>query len=262
MRKNSLPERSAAITFDDGYADNLEYALPVLQRYRLHATFFIASGFIGGGRMWNDTVIESVRSTVARSIDASFLGLGELAVSSVEEKRAALSVLIPSLKHLKPGLRSESVCRLAETCEAKLPSDLMLTHEQLLALRDAGMTIGAHTVSHPILATLNDSGRARREIADSRDFPKEHYASLSLYLLIRMASLVAITKGNTPTWCVPSVFRLPFSTNWGVCSNKSDVFQLPRFTPWDAPRWRFGLRMLRNFRVNDAALQSYAPKQE
>jgi len=60
--ENSLPRASLSITFDDGYADNVEVALPILQRLGLQATFFIATDYLNGGRMWNDTVIETVRA--------------------------------------------------------------------------------------------------------------------------------------------------------------------------------------------------------
>jgi hypothetical protein len=61
LSSGTLPARALSITFDDGYADNHEVALPILQKHRLPATFYIATGFLDGGRMWNDTVIESVR---------------------------------------------------------------------------------------------------------------------------------------------------------------------------------------------------------
>ena len=65
LNAGTLPPRALAITFDDGYEDNFTAALPVLQRFGMHATFFVASGFLDGGRMWNDTVIESVRACTA-----------------------------------------------------------------------------------------------------------------------------------------------------------------------------------------------------
>ena len=60
LAARTLPARAVAITFDDGYADNATVALPVLKRVGFPATFFIATSFLDGGRMWNDTVIESV----------------------------------------------------------------------------------------------------------------------------------------------------------------------------------------------------------
>ena len=61
LRDGSLPRRAAAITFDDGYADNHDIALPILKKHGLPSTFFIATGFLDGGCMWNDTVIEAIR---------------------------------------------------------------------------------------------------------------------------------------------------------------------------------------------------------
>src|SRR5438067_10198380 len=55
LRRGKLPSRAVCITFDDGYADNAEIALPILQRHGMPATFFVATGFLDGGRMFNDT---------------------------------------------------------------------------------------------------------------------------------------------------------------------------------------------------------------
>ena len=73
-----LPARALSITFDDGYADNHEVALPILQRHALAATFYVATGFLDGGRMWNDTVIEAVRACKRPALDASHLGIDGL----------------------------------------------------------------------------------------------------------------------------------------------------------------------------------------
>ena len=62
LESRSLPRGAVAVTFDDGYADNFEVALPILRRHRVPATFFISTGYLDGGRMWNDTVVEAVRA--------------------------------------------------------------------------------------------------------------------------------------------------------------------------------------------------------
>jgi peptidoglycan/xylan/chitin deacetylase (PgdA/CDA1 family) len=64
------------ITFDDGYADNVEVALPILLRYEIAADFFVSTGFLDGGRMWNDTVIEAFRATPLDRVDLGDFGLG------------------------------------------------------------------------------------------------------------------------------------------------------------------------------------------
>jgi peptidoglycan/xylan/chitin deacetylase (PgdA/CDA1 family) len=245
LQRASLPARAACITFDDGYADNRTNALPILQRHALPATFFIATGFLDGGRMWNDTLIESIRATTREVLDLDALGLGALPVRSVGEKRRALARIIPAMKYREQAGRDEAVAAIAELSGATLPNDLMLTRAHVRELHCAGMDIGAHTVSHPILA-LCDDAIARSEIAESRNQLES--------VLGERVGLFAYPNGKlgadyTPTHA-KMVAKLGFdaavSTNPGASRYGDDPFQLHRFTPWDTPRWRFGLRLAQN----------------
>lgn len=253
LRSGALPPRAAAITFDDGYADNLTQAVPVLQKHGLHATFFIATGFVDGGRMWNDTIIESVRGSAEAVLDARFLGLGELALGGVESRRAALAALIPAIKHKPAEQRAAAVTQVAAACGAALPDDLMLSSAQLRALRDAGMGIGAHTVSHPILATL-DEAAARREMADSRDRLQGLLGERIGLFAYPNGKLGADYGAAHAALARELGFDAAVSTNPGACTRASDPYQLPRFSPWDRSAWRYGLRMLANLRRADVAL--------
>src|SRR6185312_13216790 len=75
LRARKLPPRAVCITFDDGYANNHAVALPILRARQVPATVFVASGFLDGGRMFNDTIIESLRRAPA-SLDLRDIGLG------------------------------------------------------------------------------------------------------------------------------------------------------------------------------------------
>ncbi len=90
----TLPERAAAITFDDGYADNFTVALPLLRERGSTATFFVATGFLDGGRMLNDTIIEAIRRCSRENLD-----LGS------SRHRTAITRLRP---HATGGRRSKS----------------------------------------------------------------------------------------------------------------------------------------------------------
>jgi peptidoglycan/xylan/chitin deacetylase (PgdA/CDA1 family) len=247
LREGSLPARAASITFDDGYADNYLHALPILQRHEVTATFFVATGFLDGGRMWNDTLIEAIRATPHESIDLSALGLGTVAAAGVDQKRRAVQMLIGGLKHLKPPERDQAVETVAELCDAELPNELMLTTGQLRALHAAGMTIGAHTVSHPILAQCDAAG-ARREIEESRSRLES--------LLGERITLFAYPNGKPGKDYGPAHVRMvaelgfdaAVSTKAGASRHGDDPFQLRRFTPWDRQRWRFGFHMAMNLR--------------
>lgn len=240
-----LPARSACITFDDGYADNAEVALPVLQKHGLHASFFIATGFLDGGRMWNDTVIESVRRAPTDVLDATSLGLGRHAVGNWEQKRQAISALIGQLKYLPMAERLEQVGKVAQLSGAVLPQDLMMTTEQLRKLHTAGMGIGGHTVNHPILARL-DGAEARREIAQGKAALES-----TLDAPVRMFAYPNGKPGQDYLAEHVSMvrelgFEAAVSTSWGASRGATDWFQLPRFTPWDEGMGKFSLRMARN----------------
>lgn len=246
LQQGNLPARAAAITFDDGYADNHVVALPILQRQGLSATFFIAVGFLDGGRMFNDTVIETVRRCAQPALDLTSLGLGRHAVGALEEKRQAIPALLSQIKYQPFAQRQETVGALADIAGVKLSDDLMMTRRQVQALHEAGMGIGAHTVQHPILARLEPEA-AEREMADCRD---ELQA-----LLAEPVTLFAYPNGQPGTDYRPEHvemtrrlgFQAAVSTAWGVARRDSDPFQLPRFTPWGRSRGRFGLGLVRNY---------------
>ncbi|WP_457324025.1 polysaccharide deacetylase family protein [Roseateles sp. P5_E11] len=252
LHDGSLPARAAALSFDDGYADNHDVALPLLQKHGLPCSFFVATGFLDGGRMWNDTLIESVRLTAESMLDLRGLqdgrgeDLGQHALGDTAGRRAMLGKLIERVKYLPPEPRLACVNAIAARAGVRPPDDLMMSSEQVRSLRRAGMQIGAHTVSHPILATL-DASQAAEEIGRSRDALQQ--------LLGEKVGLFAYPNGKPGTDYLPEVhpaivrelgFDAAVSTRWAAARRGDDVFQIPRFTPWDRDRLKFGLRLARN----------------
>ena len=115
LEQHTLPPRSLAITFDDGYADNAEVALPILKRHGLSATFFVATGFLDGGRMWNDSIIECIRLCAQTEIDLSEFGLGVRAIGTSTERRSCIDELLRQTKYLDQRAREQAVQRLQAT---------------------------------------------------------------------------------------------------------------------------------------------------
>ncbi len=103
LANGNLPSRALVITFDDGYADNAEVALPILQRCGLTASFFVSTGFLDGGRMWNDSVIECLRACRHSEIDLDSFGLGRCSLVDASNRRHVIESLLPTIKYL--GLR-------------------------------------------------------------------------------------------------------------------------------------------------------------
>lgn len=247
LKKGELPARAACISFDDGYADNHRIALPILQRHGLTSTFFIATGFLDGGLMWNDMIIETVRGAQADWLDLNSLGLGRHDVSSAGKKQLAIAALIDQIKYRPVAERVDLGTRMARQAHVSLPVDLMMTSREVQAMFRAGMQIGAHTVSHPILARLTDDD-ARREIVGSRVFLEN--------LLGERVGLFAYPNGkpsedynSNSVGIVRSLgFDAAVSTQWGTSRKGDDLLQIRRFTPWDRSRARFGMRLLNNVR--------------
>ncbi len=251
LQDRTLPERAVAITFDDGYADNRTQAQPILARHGLPATFFIATDFLDGGRMWNDTVIESVRLCRAPQLDLRSIAkpdggdLGLHPITHAEDKRNAIGAIIGQIKYLPVAQRHALTVQIADCAGVHAPTDLMLTSQQVRELRQSGMQIGAHTRSHPILATLS-ADAAQAEIAESRLRLEQ--------LLGERVGLFAYPNGKPGTDYSPQSveivralgFDAAVSTTWGAARSGTDPFQIPRFTPWDRSKLRFGARFAGN----------------
>lgn len=245
LARQSLPARAACITFDDGYADNATHALPILQQQETPATFFIATGYLNGGRMWNDTIIEAVRGTSKPELELGDIGAGVLPTASILEKRRTLEHLIGLIKYRDTRERDELATVVAEQSAAPLTDKLMMSDAKVRQLHEAGMTIGAHTVDHPILR-LCDAAESRRQISDSRDYLED--------LIGEKITLFAYPNGKPGTDYLPEQvrlvqhlgFRAAVSTAPGASRAGDDLFQLRRFTPWDRSRHRFAARLAMN----------------
>ena len=251
LKAGTLPARAAAITFDDGYADNHDVAMPILLRHGLTATFFVATGYLDGGRMFNDSVSETLRRTELAMISLEgtpWAALGPVQTSDLASRRRSINTILPIIKPWEPDARTAFCEALRQRAGvANLPNDLMMSSGQVQALAQAGMQVGAHTMSHPILASLDDQA-AQAEILGSR---------LALESLLgQPVTLFAYPNGRPGEDYRPRTvdlvrragFEAAVSTAWGVSRQSSDCLELPRLTPWDHQKSRFGLRMLKSFR--------------
>jgi peptidoglycan/xylan/chitin deacetylase (PgdA/CDA1 family) len=250
LGRGTLPARAAAITFDDGYADNYTNALPILRRLGLPATFFVATGYLNGGRMWNDTVIESLRCAATPELDLQRMKLGRYSLTTVEDRRRSINELLSRLKYLDGPTRQSCVGEVAAECGLQTARNLMMTSEQVRLLAAAGMTVGAHTVTHPILSRISDS-EARAEIAESK-IQLESITGVKV-------TLFAYPNGKPGTdytkqhvrFVHGAGFEAACSTGWGAASQGCDIFQIPRFTPWDRSAWRYAVRLASNLRQDE-----------
>ena len=247
LARGGLPARAACITFDDGYADNHDVALPILKRIGIPATFFVATGFLDGGRMWNDTIIETIRRIEAPVLELTGLGLDAYPLHSIEERRASAQRLLTKIKHRPPIERRELVDRIAAYSPQALPDTIMMTRRQVRALHNAGMGVGGHTVTHPILARVSHEV-AEQEMAEGKEV-LESAIGAPVRLFAYPNGKPIEDFGPVHVALARKLgFRAAVTTSWGAARSTSDTYQLPRFTPWDHHPLKFNARLLLNTR--------------
>lgn len=156
------PGQAVAFTFDDGYADNVTRALPVLQRFGARATFYLTAGLMESrtAPWWDELAFVLEHATVS----AASVELGDrtlaIEVGSLVGRRAALAAILPLLRVAPAEMRVRlDQLRRALGVIAPAPCELA---DWRLAQRfvDAGMEIGAHTLTHPFLTTLSPAEQA------------------------------------------------------------------------------------------------------
>jgi len=246
LHSGELPSRSVCISFDDGYRNNRVVALPILQRYGLRATFFVATGFLDGGLMWNDAIIEAIQRASVDFIDLRDHGLGSWAIRSASERQGAVNELINALKYRSVDERKALVTRLVERAGAILPNNLMLSSGEVRELFRAGMEIGAHTVNHPIL-TQTAPDAAEREIEASKS-TLEDITGASVNSFAYPNGRPGIDFDDSHRALVRKLgFGCAVSTLPGVATREDDVFALRRLAPWDTRSSVFALRLIAYF---------------
>lgn len=175
-----------AFTFDDGYRDNLEHAAPVLSRHKVPWTVFVTAAFAGGhGRLW----WLELQEAVARldRIGGELCGLrSDLPARTNAQKQRAFDALYRHLFAAPQETLHQAVARLAGAAGVGTgghAGELCLSWDELRALsRVPGVTIGAHTLTHPRLSGLSGSDAAheiqesRRAIEDRLDTEVRHFA--------------------------------------------------------------------------------------
>jgi peptidoglycan/xylan/chitin deacetylase (PgdA/CDA1 family) len=263
LRAGRVPCRSVAVTFDDGYADNLFIAKPLLERHDVPATVFVASGHIGDtAEFWWDglqALLLEPRPLPPRlhlEWDGGFgdFDLGDAAKWDEEgwlrhrSWRAsdpgptARHDLYRSLYHILRQLpqvgQREILAKLAAWAgvrESRRPAYRTLSATELRSLGEGGLIeIGAHSVTHPPLSTLPEAIQ-QREIADSR-------ATLEGIVDAPVVSFAYPYADRSPA-TASIVSRLGFvsavTTDGGAVCAASPFFELPRAIVPDVSGDRF-----------------------
>jgi peptidoglycan/xylan/chitin deacetylase (PgdA/CDA1 family) len=231
LARGTLPDRAACITFDDGYANNHDVAMPILVSRGLTATVYVTVDAIERGVMWNDLVIEAHRQR-------RDTGNGSAP--------AAVEAALAELKYRPLEERWDAAAELYRQMTGAVPPRLMMTSEMVRAMARAGFEIGAHTVNHPILKR-QPLEQARREIEGSRDWIANLLGAAPRSFAYPNGRPGRDYDESHARIVQEAGFESAVSTQWNCARSGSDRFQLPRVTFWDRTPRRFWLRLARTY---------------
>jgi len=266
-RKPESEERFVAVTFDDGYSDNLINAKPILDFYRIPATVFVSTGFIEGTKefWWDElehlllhpsVLPDSLRLEIGKSVHEWKLGRdADYTKEGFEEHRLwnVLRTDDPTNRHrvyrelcriarpLQEEQRQDMLCMLREWAGRKHDRHCehrALTSDEVRQLASgSSIDVGAHTETHPVLATLSVDSQ-RQEIAQSQKRLEE-----ILKRPVRSFAYPYGTKadytGQTATLVREQGFGLACSNYPEAIVESTDRYQLPRFVVRDWSEDRF-----------------------
>jgi peptidoglycan/xylan/chitin deacetylase (PgdA/CDA1 family) len=263
LADGTVPDRAVVVTFDDGYADNLERAKPILERYDVPATMFLATGGIGREReFWWDELDKVLLQpgtlpgtlTVDCCVRTHRWELGDAAryeddIARRHRSWRAWDKETPTPRHalyrslyefMQPLPVSErrivmdELLTWAGSSPTGRPNYRTLSHDEVTALaRSELVEIGAHTVTHPLLSALPAAAQWE-EISQSKARLEE--------ILGAPVTSFAYPHGDRSDYTDETValvreaqFRCACSAFGGAVERSTDQFQIPRFQveDWD-----------------------------
>jgi peptidoglycan/xylan/chitin deacetylase (PgdA/CDA1 family) len=240
--RREIPSRAIAVTFDDGYEDVFTHALPILRRYEIPATVYLATDYIEQGRpMWNDRLAAAIGTTTRREI-GPVLDLGPLPLGTPVERNAALRSILEKTKRRHPAERDAVAAEIERRLEVD-PNGAprMLRWDQVERMHRAGVEFGAHTVHHPILSCVS-AEEAWREIAESKRVVESHVQAP-----VRHFAYPNGTRRDFDDTTRALVERAGFSsavsTIFGVNTAETDRYCLRRGGPWEEDSAGFGVKL-------------------
>lgn len=156
--RSTLPRNALMITFDDGYRDCLDTALPILTRHGAKAVFFIATSYVGDRRVyWWDRIRYALANSDAERIELAYPE--PLSLDLDGEARGELTRLVKTHRGLDVDRFLDDLYAACDVSwdralEQQLADELVMTWDDVRSLRDAGMDIQSHTRTHRVLGTL------------------------------------------------------------------------------------------------------------
>ena len=245
LARGKLPKKAVALTFDDGYDEWLSTVSPALKARNMHATFFVTTEQLDGPALWHERIIAAVRAlpdTGAR------LPYGFAGFDNLQQLSSRIRLIAELQERLKYAPLPERLGAI-EMIEAQARSPLVwpkpFDRASVRALHSHGFEIGGHTVSHPILNECSDE-QATLEIGGCKEELEAIIGGAVSAFAYPNGRPLKDYDGRHVAMVRNCGYKVAVATSGGAARHDSDIFQLPRFTPWGLTNERMALQLARN----------------
>jgi peptidoglycan/xylan/chitin deacetylase (PgdA/CDA1 family) len=242
----SFKKQPATILFDDGYKDNIEYAVPVLEKYKCPASFYVVTDCIDKNiPTWTYLVDHLMQNTGKAGLDLEMAFVPELfkknTFNNSAERLAFGSRLKPWMKSLSNDERRMIMNRLQLAFDdVAVPANSMMNWNDLRSLKSAGYTIGSHSVSHPLLASVKNDEELFVELEGSGKRIREELGEFPLTISYPIGSF----DDRVISFSKKTGYKMGLAVKQQFYNTATDDnFAIPRVELYNEPMWKCKLRI-------------------
>jgi len=238
----------ATIMFDDGYKDNIQYALPILEKYQVKASFYVVTDCIDKNiPTWTYILDYSFRNTQATelSFPYGFLPptLRNFSLSQPEDRLRAASKLKPFIKTLSHSDRSQVLNTLQDNFSDIIIPPLMMNWEDLRYLKARGHYIGSHTATHSMLGTIDLPSEVEYELSYSAERIKLELGHFPITISYPVGSYTHMTKEQSQK----AGYKIGLAVKQNVFDpQREDLYEVSRIELYNESWMKTRLRMSNN----------------
>ena len=180
-----LENDSFLITMDDGYENNLTLGMPILEKNKIKATLYIATGFIGtNNNLPMDLIDHALRTTQKTKFKWDYINDEKLEIDTIEKLRAVNNRIGEIIKYLPVNKLNDAFKKLYEALDIDMTSETnnMLDWKQVKQLINHNIDIGSHGVTHTCMTTLDEKDaidelfKSKKEILINAGYNANHFA--------------------------------------------------------------------------------------
>jgi peptidoglycan/xylan/chitin deacetylase (PgdA/CDA1 family) len=236
----------ATIVFDDGYKDNIQYALPILDKHNVKASFYVVTDCIEKNiPTWTYNLDYAFQYTDKHRIDLDFDFLPqELRTKNLPNLGARIAYvkkLKPVIKKISHENRTKIIAAVKELFNDVVLPQLMMNWQDLRQLRDQGHYIGSHTVTHSMLGTMSNEEEIKMELVASGEKIRQQLG----YFPTTISYPVGSYNESTIRLCKESGYKIGLAVKQQPYDPVTDnCFEIPRIEIYNEPWIKTRLRLL------------------